>query len=205
VIIALSAVGGLISLVVIAVLLSGHPSQPVTNGTGDTGNVADNTADNTMADTNAAIVTNTAIATANTNGVFDPNGPNPLLTNPTAFATDPSIMNGNARNAASAGDLVTAAEWWSLSAEKGDADGEAGLGIALAVGKGVKMDDAAALDEFLKSANQGNVTGESWAGAYYANGWGNTQVDVTKARFWYEKAAAQGDNDARQWLSKNPE
>jgi len=29
-------------------------------------------------------------------------------------------------------------------------------------------------------------------------------VDLTKARYWYEKSAAQGDTYAQDWLTKNP-
>jgi uncharacterized protein len=66
------------------------------------------------------------------------------------------------------------------------------------------MDDQAAFDLFQKSANQGNEDGEHWEAAYYANGYGSTPLDPVKARYWYQKAAAQGDTAAEDWLSKNP-
>jgi TPR repeat protein len=200
----LAAVGAVLSLVIIVALLSGRPPPPQPNTTNDATNLVSNDADNTVNDADAE-ANDTSSQTADTNAVFDPSGPNPLVANnPIPGLLDASTMNANAAAAAKSGDLVTAAEWWSLSASKGDADGEAGLGVAYALGNGVKMNDEAAFDLFQKSANQGNVLGEHWEAAYYANGYGSTPVNTVMARYWYQRAAAQGDAAASDWLSKNP-
>ena len=202
----LASVGAVLSLVIIVALLSGHGSETANNAVNDAANLVGNDADNAtnavVADTNTPGPSN---ETADTNAVFDPAGPNPLVANnPIPGLLLPSTMNANAAAAEKSGDLVTAAEWWSLSANKGDADGEAGMGVAYALGNGVKMNDEAAFDLFQKSANQGNELGEHWEAAYYANGYGSTPVNTVMARYWYAKAAAQGDTAAADWLSKNP-
>ena len=205
-IIALASAGGLLSLVLIIALLSAHPATSetntadTTNALNDLTNLAGNDASNTPgADANATTTT------AESDDVFDPSGPNPLVTNdPSVVSLEASALNAKAYAAEANGQLATAAEWWSLAAAKGDAEGQAGLGYAYAMGKGVKVDDQAAFDLFQKSADQGNMFGESWAGGYYANGWGGITVDLVKARYWYEKAADQGDEKAKDWLAKHP-
>ena len=207
-IIALASAGGLLSLVLIIALLSAHPSNSDTTNTVDAANALNdltNLASNDASNTPSADA-NTATTPVQSDAVFDPSGPNPLVTNdPTVLNLDASTMNANAASAASNGQPATAAEWWALAAAKGDADGQAGMGYAYAMGKGVKMDDQAAFDLFEKSADQGNVHGESWEGGYLANGWGGITVDLVKARALYEKAADQGDSDAKEWLSKHPD
>ena len=47
------------------------------------------------------------------------------------------------------------------------------------------------------------MDGEEWEGSYYQHGYG-IPVDLAKARYWFEKSAAQGDSYAQDWLSKNP-
>jgi TPR repeat protein len=199
-------VGGLLSLVLIVAVLGSHPTNSdtntadTTNAVNDLTNLASNDAGNT-----ASADANTATTPAQSDAVFDPSGPNPLVTNdPTVLNLDASTMNANAVSAESNGQAATAAEWWALAAAKGDADGQAGMGYAYAMGKGVKMDDQAAFDLFQKSADQGNAHGESWEAGYLANGWGGISVDVVKARALYEKAADQGDSDAKDWLAKHP-
>jgi TIR domain/Sel1 repeat len=199
---ALSAGGAALALVIIVLLLSGHPPSHDANATNTTNqltNALDNAANNT---TNDAVATGPAAA--DSNAVFDPNGPNPLVSNdPSAQLLEAATMNANATAAEKAGNDTLAAEWWALSAAKGDAAGQAGLGVAYALGHGVKEDDHAAFDLFQKSADQGNMDGEEWEGSYYQHGYG-IDVDLTKARYWYEKSAAQGDTYAQDWLTKNP-
>jgi TPR repeat protein len=47
------------------------------------------------------------------------------------------------------------------------------------------------------------MDGEEWEGSYYQHGYGMA-VDLTRARYWYEKSAAQGYTYAQDWLTKNP-
>ncbi len=207
-IIALAAMGGLLLLVIIVAVLGAHPSNSDTTNTADATNASNdltNLASNDAANTTADATNTTTTTTAQSDVLFDPSGPNPLVTNdPSVLNLDAATMNANAYAAEKNGQAAAAAEWWSLAAAKGDAEGQAGLGYALANGKGVKMDDQAAFDLFQKSADQGNAFGESWAGGYYANGWGGIAVDPVKARYWYGKAADQGDSAAKDWLAKHP-
>ncbi len=202
-IIAASAVGAVVSLVLIVALLSGHPTNhdaDANNTTNDLTNTLDNDANNAV----VAPANTTQQQTADSNAVFDPSGPNPLVTNDASVQfLDAATMNANATAAEKAGNDTLAAEWWALSAAKGDAAGQAGLGVAFALGHGVKEDDQIAFALFEKSADQGNMDGEEWEGSYYQHGYG-IPVDLTKARYWYEKSAAQGDTYAQDWLTKNP-
>jgi len=201
-IVALAAVGAALSLVIVVLLLSGHPPShdvATTNTTNDLTKAVDNDANNSI-----VLSSNTTPDNGDGNAVFDPNGSNPLVSNdPSAQFLDAAAMNANAAAAEKAGNDLLAAEWWQLSAAKGDAEGQAGLGVAYALGHGVREDDHAAFDLFQKSADQGNMHGEEWEGSYYQHGYGMA-IDLTRARYWYEKSAAQGDTYAQDWLTKNP-
>ena len=80
---------------------------------------------------------NTGPATADSNAVFDPNGPNPLVSNdPSAQLLEAATMNANATAAEKAGNDTLAAEWWALSAAKGDAAGQAVYNTKVAYASG---------------------------------------------------------------------
>ena len=53
---------------------------------------------------------------------------------------------------------------------------------------------------FALSANQGFTDGEHNLGCFYKDGEG-TEVDLGKARYWLERAAAKGDEDAIEALA----
>jgi len=201
--------GAVASLLLIVALISGHPSTAVSNTTNTATNVADNAADNAtnLVDTNTSGASAaSASSTPDSNALYDPAYVNPLEQRSFGVGLlDASTMIANARTAERNSDLVTAAEWWELAAEKGDAEGEAGWGNALARGHGVKMDDDSAFSWFQKSADQGNAWGQWWEADYYEHGYGSTPHDLVKARYWYQKAADQGWSDAKDWLAQNPD
>ena len=70
----------MLSLVIIVALLSGHPPEPAPNTANDAVNLVANDVDNA---TNTADVDTNAPSnvTADSNAVFDPSGPNPLVAN----------------------------------------------------------------------------------------------------------------------------
>jgi hypothetical protein len=194
VVIGLAAGGAVLSLVLIVALLGRHPSPSPPS---DSNEIADNSmlGVNTT-DTNAA----NAITDASNTADDDPFKSD---TNATPSA-DPAVAAwiSNARAADQRRDYATAVPLWQLAADKGDADGQAGLGVEYALGNGVKEDDHTAFALFQKSADQGNAYGEFWVGDYYANGYG-MDVDMTQARIWMQKAADQGQDQAKDWLSKH--
>ena len=55
---------------------------------------------------------------------------------------------------------------------------------------------------FEKAAEQGHPDAQCNCGTFYFNGQGAPR-DLEKARFWFEKAAAQGDAFARQVLAEH--
>ncbi|MFI5247784.1 MAG: tetratricopeptide repeat protein, partial [Nitrospirales bacterium] len=98
-------------------------------------------------------------------------------------------------------DYPTAFREFMESAKKGDAEAQAGVGAMLysklnPPGTGIYAD----AEKWLKaSAQQGNTKGMSWLGKFYYNyatlGL-ERQANLVKARSWFEKAAAQGDQYA---------
>lgn len=63
-------------------------------------------------------------------------------------------------------------------------------------GRGVKKDQAVALDWYTRSANTGLADAEYALGQVYEKGHLGMAKDKAKALVWYRKAAAQGHKDA---------
>ena len=83
------------------------------------------------------------------------------------------------------------------AADRGDAVAQNKVGILLA-SEG-KIEEA--VRYFVLAANQGLTDGENNLGYCYVNGDG-TEVDLGKARYWYARAAAKGDEDAISTLAE---
>ena len=49
------------------------------------------------------------------------------------------------------------------------------------------------------AADQGNASAQINIGSFYTNGWG-VPKDSVKAIEWFRKAAAQGNQNAKDWL-----
>lgn len=105
-----------------------------------------------------------------------------------------------AQNAFNRGDYAEAVRQFRPLAEQGDAEAQANLGSAYAVGGGVPKDSAQAFYWHSKAARQGYAPAQMLLGLAYANGDGVPQ-DRSQAIFWWRKAAAQGDPVARQLLN----
>ncbi|MFG4619184.1 tetratricopeptide repeat protein, partial [Acinetobacter baumannii] len=78
-------------------------------------------------------------------------------------------------------------------AEKGDSEAQYNLGVMYAEGyKDIQADILKAIEWYTLSANQGYVNAQYNLGLLYK---GNEYIkpDYVKAKYWYEKAAAQGD------------
>lgn len=85
----------------------------------------------------------------------------------------------------------TAFNFFSKSAEQGDAYGECWLGRCYCFGYGVNRDKKKAFDLFMKSAKQGSSIGQYYLGVAYEFGNGVAK-DEKKAFEWYKKSAEQG-------------
>ena len=88
---------------------------------------------------------------------------------------------------------------WIQSAEAGNADAQALLGLYYFNGIGVERDYNQAVVWLTKAAQQGNVHAQVLLGNCYLNGWGITQ-DYKQAITWLTKAANQGNAEAQYSL-----
>ncbi|WP_295637908.1 hypothetical protein [Novosphingobium sp.] len=98
-------------------------------------------------------------------------------------------------------DNAAGASWFKRAADAGDA-GAAGQYAQLLLGGnyGVTMDEAAGVRYARISADKGNINGQMTLARCYYNGNG-VAVDMKPALFWFRKAAAQGDVDAKKALA----
>ena len=97
-------------------------------------------------------------------------------------------------------DEVEGVKWLRLAAVQGNAAGQDNLGADYATGiGGLTADRTEAFKWFLRSARQNYAGGQLNLGVCYANGWGVAQ-DKDEAYRWYEKAAAQGMEKAKDYM-----
>jgi TPR repeat protein len=89
-------------------------------------------------------------------------------------------------------DEKKAFEWYTKSAEQGDAFAQGGLGRCYANGTGVHKDEKEAVKWYTKSAEQADSYGQRLLAWCYANGKGVTQ-DYKEAVKWLTKSAEQGN------------
>ena len=89
-------------------------------------------------------------------------------------------------------DKVRAAECYRIAAERGLDWGMYNYATLLALGDGVELDRATALDWFRKAAAMGNAKALNFVGSFHEDGW-VVERDLTAAALCYAKAAAGGD------------
>lgn len=83
-----------------------------------------------------------------------------------------------------------------VQAEAGNAAAQIKMGERHYYGEGgAPNDNAEALRWFLMAAEQGDATGQSWAGSLY-NGMKGVPRDMEKVKFWYQRAIAGGSTAA---------
>ncbi len=98
-------------------------------------------------------------------------------------------------------DLTEAMKWYEKAANRGDAWAQNKLGLMLSDAEVVKKPDYPnAIRWWRHSANQGNANAEASMGWVYANGAG-VKKDMRQARIWYQQAAANGEENAKQMLT----
>lgn len=90
---------------------------------------------------------------------------------------------------------------YTLSAEQGFAESQVRLGIHYMCGDDVAPKDVKkAMRYFISSANQGNALAQYCLGESYLDG-SIGEVDKYKAKIWFQKAAAQGEQHAIEALN----
>jgi TPR repeat protein len=97
-------------------------------------------------------------------------------------------------------DYVKAVKWAQLSAEQGNATGEAMLALLLNQGLGVTRDDVEAIRWARLSAEQGHVPGEDYLALMLHHGWGTPRNDVEAIK-WARLSANQGDAQGQGFLA----
>ena len=90
------------------------------------------------------------------------------------------------------GNSTEAVRWYTLAADKGDADAQNNLGVCYANGSGVELNYEEAAKWYRLAAEQGNAYGQGNLGWCYENGCGVEQSDEEAAK-WYKLAAEQGN------------
>jgi TPR repeat protein len=98
-------------------------------------------------------------------------------------------------------DLVEAVKWHRKAAEQDYAEAQCSLGAWYATGQGVGRDDTEAVKWFRKAAMRNSHPGQYNLGVCYRDGQGVAQ-DETEAYKWFLLAAAQGNQGAKQDVTK---
>jgi TPR repeat protein len=94
-------------------------------------------------------------------------------------------------------DKKKAERLYRAAADRGDALAQNDVGVLLASEE--KIEEA--FRYFALAADQGYTHGETNLGICYRDGAG-TEVDLGKARYWFERAAAKGDERAKAALAR---
>jgi TPR repeat protein len=97
-------------------------------------------------------------------------------------------------------DDVEAVKWYRKAAEQNYAEAQFNLGGCYRDGKGVAKDEVEAVKWYRKAADQNFAPAEYNLGVCYNYGAGVPR-DYVEAYKWINLASAQGDEDAKKWLS----
>ena len=96
-------------------------------------------------------------------------------------------------------DYAEAAKWFSMAAEKGEANAQIYLGVMYENGEGVTQDYSEAMKWYRKAAEKGEAVAQFNLGLMYNDGKGVDQ-DYAEALKWYRMAAEQGNAGAQNNL-----
>ena len=67
-------------------------------------------------------------------------------------------------------------------------------------GEGTEKNSEKAIEWFEKAAEQNMTDSQYLLGLFYESGEGTVKPDFEKAKYWYTKAAENGDEDAINWV-----
>ena len=95
-----------------------------------------------------------------------------------------------------------AVEWYRRAAEAGDPEGLYGLGQMYLKGEGIERDRDQGRDWIVRAAEAGLTSAMRVLATNYERGGMGLDPDPELARHWLERAAAQGDEVARQRLER---
>jgi len=92
--------------------------------------------------------------------------------------------------------MSEAMRWGEMAAAQGDVNAQAEMGF-LHLNDGEAHDEAKALRWFLRAARNGSATSQYRLGLTYTGGLLGCAKDPDAAKYWFSKAALQGDQDAK--------
>lgn len=97
-------------------------------------------------------------------------------------------------------DLEKAFEYMKKAAEGGFAWAQEDLARMYLKGEGTEKNSEKAIEWFEKAAEQNMTDSQYLLGLFYESGEGTVKPDFEKAKYWYTKAAENGDEDAINWV-----
>ena len=98
-------------------------------------------------------------------------------------------------------DILRSIYWYELAAKQGHTLAQYNLGAKFLKGEGISKNVNKAMSLWLLSANAGHMQSQFNIGRAYFLGVG-LEEDQQKAKFWFQKAAIQGDPKSRELLKK---
>lgn len=99
-------------------------------------------------------------------------------------------------------DFTEALKWFHKAADQGEVSAMYNLGIMYADGEGVKQNTKESIKWLQKAAESGHVNAQYNLGTTYLEGAPGQKRDLKQARIWMMRAAAQGDEDAKDLCRK---
>lgn len=97
-------------------------------------------------------------------------------------------------------DRQQALSWWEKAAAAGDSQAMLWLGYAYVNGDGYERDIRRGLEWIERAGAAGHYHAMKYLAQVYDQGMAGVPRDKSRARHWYERLAAMGDEEARGWL-----
>jgi TPR repeat protein len=110
---------------------------------------------------------------------------------------DARVLLEDACEAYESGDLNTAVRYFRRSATLGSAEAKVNLGNLYSTGEGVAKDTLLAKQLYRSAFRQGSAYGATALGSQYRN-----EGKPKLAKVWYGRAAAMGEEWAREYLAE---
>lgn len=113
---------------------------------------------------------------------------------------DARVLLEKACEAYDSGDLTTAVRYFQRSAALGSAEAKVNLGNLYSEGEGVVKNTLLAKQLYKSAFRQGSAYGATALGSQYRN-----EGKTKRAKVWYGRAAAMGEEWAREYLAALPD
>jgi len=118
---------------------------------------------------------------------------------PLQAMADEMVALQDGQNAFNRGDYISSFSLWSTLATQGHADAQVFVGLSYENGWGTPKNTTLAEIWYQKAARNNSAAGQYLLGLRYIRG---ADVNRAKGLMWLQRAAANGDNSAQQFLDK---